>query len=103
MATALGAKLKGRDLTVDYERSVDVLFITLGPTRPVEGDGLADGLELDFDLEDGKPCGVTVVGFARNGWSGRHDELARATAKHLGLDAAPIAGLIAEAVAATEA
>jgi hypothetical protein len=72
-----------RDLTADYDLAADVLYLMRGSLRPVEGTGLAGGVELDYALEDGSPCGVTVIGFRRNGWHERLDELAEIASGHL--------------------
>lgn len=44
-----------------------------------------EGVELDYDVDDGVPSGVTVIGFRRNGW---HEDLRRLSAMandHLGV------------------
>lgn len=69
----------------DYDRLVDVLYITLGDPTPVEGDGLPRGVELDWALEGGFPCGVTVIGYRRNGWAETAGELAEIVGRHLSL------------------
>jgi hypothetical protein len=82
----VGAVKRGRTkLAVDYDRNSDVLYIGRGDWVAVEGEGRADGLELDYALADGKPCGATVIGFRRNGWPDRLDELAGLVAAHLGV------------------
>lgn len=74
-----------QEVRADYDRGVDVLYIFLGSIMPVEGDGLPRGVELDWALDDGRPCGVTVVGFEKNGWPENTDELAHIAAAHLSL------------------
>jgi hypothetical protein len=75
--------LRQPDVTADYDRTADVLYLMRGSLRPVEGTGLAGGVELDYALEDGSPCGVTVIGFRRNGWHERPEELAEIASDHL--------------------
>lgn len=102
MATTLASQVSQAPLVADYDRSSDVLYITLGPIRPVEGDGLPGGVELDYTLEDGTACGVTVIGFQRNGWQGREGELARIVGAHLGRDASRIEEVVGEAFASAK-
>ena len=71
-----------------YDRQVDVLHLGLGDPVEVEGDGLPNGVELDFSLEENRPCGVTIIGFSRNGWNANVRGLAAIVADHLGLDTA---------------
>jgi Protein of unknown function (DUF2283) len=86
------AKLKPRQqVTADYDRLVDVLYVTLGtPEGPVEGDGLPGGVELDYLPSDGSPCGVTVIGFRRNGWHEKLEALAEIIAHHLDTHRGPL-------------
>jgi uncharacterized protein YuzE len=79
----LHIRVRQPDVTADYDRAADVLYLMRGSLRPVEGTGLAGGVELDYSLDDGSPCGVTVVGFRRNGWHERPDELAEIAGGHL--------------------
>ena len=65
-----------------YDEAVDVLYLFWGEPRDVEGEGLSDGVELDFDVENGFPCGVTVLGFERNGWPSRIHDLAEIVSAH---------------------
>lgn len=97
----MGALKKDRPATVtaDYDRHADVLYIARGRRVPAEGEGLPGGVELDFALADGSPCGATVIGFWRNGWSERLDELASIIGKHLSIDAKRIATAILAVVA----
>ena len=79
----LHLRIRQPDVTADYDGAADVLYLMRGSLRPVEGIGLADGVELDYSLEDGSPCGLTVVGFRRNGWHERPNELAELASGHL--------------------
>jgi hypothetical protein len=78
----LHLRIRQPDVTADYDRATDVLYLMRGSLRPVEGTGLAGGIELDYALEDGSPCGVTVIGFRRNGWHEKPDELAEIASRH---------------------
>ena len=77
---------KPPDLRGSYDRKVDVLHLAIGNPAEVEGDGLPNGVELDFATKTGAPCGVTIIGFHRNGWAERLRELAQIVARHLSLD-----------------
>ena len=80
-------KVKGRpDLTICYDRPVDVLHIVLGEALPYEGDGRPLGIELDYALDTDTPVGAKVIGFKRYGWSRRVDDLAEIIADHLAID-----------------
>jgi hypothetical protein len=82
--------IERQDLIADYDRTVDVLYLTLGGRKSVEGTGLPGGVELDYALESGEPCGVTVIGYARNGWADRACDLADVAARHLSVGSAKI-------------
>ena len=86
-------------MSVAYDRPVDVLHITVGPLVPYEGDGLPGGVELDFSLDDGAPCGAKVIGFQKNGWIDRVPKLAKLIGKHLGVPASTIEQAILDATA----
>jgi hypothetical protein len=73
-------------LRASYDRAVDVLHLAAGDPSDVEGEGLPRGVELDFSVEDGRPCGVTIIGFKRNGWSDDLVNLADTVSRHLSLD-----------------
>ena len=83
----------------DYDRSVDVLYIGRGERVSAEGEGLPGGVELDYTLADGTPCGATVIGYRRNGWPDRLAELTRIVAGHLSVGPKRIADAIRTAVA----
>ena len=70
-------------IAASYDRPVDVLHVTVGRPQAYEGDGFPRGVEIDYSLKTGKPCGAKVIGFQRNGWHERINELARFMAKHL--------------------
>jgi uncharacterized protein YuzE len=89
MATA-AKSVRGRQdrpkLTVDYDPAVDVLYLVLGSPVELEGDGLSGGIELDYSVETGEPCGITVIGYLRNGWAQNIWELAQKASQHLRID-----------------
>lgn len=72
-------------MTADYDRSVDVLYVMLNPPVAVEGDGRPGGVELDYSQKDGSPCGVTVIGYKKNGWPQKVSALASIIGNHLTL------------------
>jgi hypothetical protein len=83
MATARRYRSERPQVTVDYDRPVDVLIVTLGERVPMEGEGRPGGVELDFAIYSGTPCAVKVIGFLRNGWSSRVGQLTKEIAEHL--------------------
>lgn len=87
-----------RSLRADYDRSVDVLYFFTGEAVPVEGDGLPGGVEIDYSIASGSPCGVTVIGYARNQWPDKLTELANIIAKYLAIDPARSVRVIEKAV-----
>jgi hypothetical protein len=89
-----------RRVSVAYDRHADVLHVTLGDAVPYEGDGRPKGVELDYALKDGSPCGAKVIGFERNGWTekGRLAELASILGRHLSVPAAEVALAVARAI-----
>ena len=97
----MGALKKNRSaaIAVDYDRNADVLYIARGERVPAEGEGLAGGVELDYALADGSPCAATVIGFRRNEWSQRLEELAGIIGRHLSVGPRRIATAIRAAIA----
>jgi hypothetical protein len=75
-------------LNVVYDRPVDVLHIVVGEPLAYEGDGLSGGIELDYSIDNGIPCGAKVIGFKKYGWPSRLRELAEFLSKHLSVDPA---------------
>jgi hypothetical protein len=70
-------------VSADYDRRADVLYVVLGDDRACEGEGLSNGVELNYDIANGKPSGATVIGFHRNKWDVRIAELATVISRHL--------------------
>jgi hypothetical protein len=100
MATVPKSLSKGLRLTVDYDRSADVLYIANGKPRPAEGEGFPGGIVRRYALEDNSACGVTVLGYCVNRWPERSRELAEIVADHLGGDVGHIQTLIRGAAGA---
>lgn len=71
---------------VTYDDLVDVLYIVQGSPRLVEGDGVDLGVELDYSFDDGEPCGATVIGLKRYGWTDRISDLVKIIGNHLSVD-----------------
>lgn len=84
---------------MDYDRRADVLYVGRGKRVPAEGEGLPGGIELDYALADGTPCGATVIGYRRNGWPERLEQLTRVVAEHLSVATKRVADAIRTAVA----
>lgn len=78
--------MKASDIKADYDQSVDVLYVIRGEPQPVEGNGLPGGVELDYAQADGRPCGITVIGYRRNRWPAKQAELARIIKVHLSVE-----------------
>jgi uncharacterized protein YuzE len=86
-------------LIVGYDPAIDVLYVTLYEA-PCDAEGLPGGLELDYSALDGTPCGITVFGYNRNGWSESLRGLADIGGRHLGIDPLIVAKHIQAAVEA---
>lgn len=85
-----------------YDKSADVLYVNVGRSVPIEGDGLPGGVELDYNARNGKPCGVTVIGLARNDWLKNLPDLAAIASKHLSVDVDRATGVISKAIEAEQ-
>nr|WP_294550107.1 DUF2283 domain-containing protein [uncultured Rhodopila sp.] len=86
-------------LTADFDRTLDVLYVTFGPPRPGYGEDGPDDVILRFGEHDDKPSGVTVVGFRANGWLTKTQDLALIIAQHVGVSQ-PVALQVIEQAAA---
>lgn len=75
---------------VEYDHLADVLYVSLGPPEPDEGEDRERGVVLRFAVKDNHPTGVTVVGLRRNQWNDRLAELAQIVAAHLDTDDVPV-------------
>jgi hypothetical protein len=88
---------RSREVIAKYDQDGDVLYVVLGGPAVVEGDGLPNGLELDFSVESGEPCGATVIGYRRNHWQDESDRLAKLIGSHMSVDPSEIVLLIRNA------
>jgi|SRR5713226_6594826 len=90
-------------LSIDYGRDDDVLYITVGKPRLAEGEDGPNGIVYRYATDDNAACGVTIIGFRRNGWHENLGELARLIAGHLGRKVSRVEALVRKstAVAAT--
>lgn len=70
----------------DYDVEADVLYLYVGRPVPAVTEMDDDGLILRFALDDDRPCGVTVVSYAR--WKDAHERLAESIANFLHVDRA---------------
>lgn len=75
-------------VSINYDQPVDVLHIVVGEPLAYEGDGRPGGIELDYSLDEGTPCGAKVIGLKKYGWPSRLRELAEILSKHLSVDPA---------------
>ena len=73
-------------IEASYDRPVDVLHLVMGNPQAYEGDGLPFGVEIDYSIKTGAPCGAKVIGFERNGWRNKIPELANLIASHLSVE-----------------
>lgn len=72
-------------LQASYDSTSDVLYFSLGDPVPNETEGVANGVELAFDLETGTPCGGAVIGYRQYEWPHHLDKLATIIGNHLGM------------------
>ena len=86
------------EITVRYDTDADVLYLALGRPVPAETDEDDDGLLVRYALDDGHPCGVTVLGFASGGWNHDLDRLSRIVGKHLKMTAQTVQTALRHAV-----
>ena len=88
-------------LSVDYDRDSDVLYVAIGEPRPAEGEEGSRGVVYRYAVDDNTACGVTIVGFRRNGWGEDAPKLAELIANQLHAEAGPIEKMICRSTAAT--
>jgi hypothetical protein len=85
-------------VTADYDRKSDVLYVTLGKSRPAESESHPRGILLRFGFDDGLPCGVTVIGYKHNEWSRNIVALSKLMADHLSVSPRKISAAIKSAI-----
>src|SRR5260370_39842609 len=90
-------------LSVDYGRDDDVLYITVGKPRSAEGEDGPSGIVYRHATDDNAACGVTIIGFRRNGWHENLGELARLIAGHLGRKVSLVETLVRNSTTAAAA
>jgi uncharacterized protein YuzE len=83
-----------RELAVNYDAQSDVLYLAVGAPVPADTDEDDDGLLVRFAKTNGKPCGVTVLGFASN-WTKSTDRLANLIGSHLQMPRSAVAAALA--------
>jgi len=81
----MGRQVMQAVLRASYDRLSDVLYISLGAAVPNEGEGIPNGIELNYALETGNPCGVTIIGYRLYEWPNHLDELGAIIGRHLGV------------------
>jgi uncharacterized protein YuzE len=86
-------------MTADYDSVADVLYVMINRPESVEGDEQPEGIELDYSVKNGMPCGVTVIGYNLYGWAGKTDKLAKIVGDHLAIQPTLISSKITEATA----
>jgi len=86
-------------LSVDYDRDGDVLYVAIGKPRPAEGEDRHGGVVYRYAMDDNAPCGVTIVGFRRNGWHEKLGDLAKVVADQLGAEIEQVEILVRESTA----
>lgn len=65
-----------KEFILDYDKIADVMYITLYPPVPSEGEENKHGIEIDYSIENGFPCGMKIIGYKRYGWTRKADTLA---------------------------
>jgi hypothetical protein len=88
-------------ITAIYDSPVDVMHLTVGAGQPYEGDGLPEGIEIDYSIETGAPCGAKIIGFDRYGWNRNVKRLASVIAAKLDVKRSEILVAIKNAKPAT--
>jgi len=94
------AKQPSAQLSVEYDRNADVLYIAIGKPRSAEGEDGPGGVIYRYAIDDNAACGVTIVGFRRNGWHENATRLAALIANHLNAKAGQIETMICRSTAA---
>jgi uncharacterized protein YuzE len=95
---SLAFRHRSPDVRADYDRRADVLYVSAGEPVASEGTGSVNGIELDFAVENGKPCGATVIGLRRNGWADNIAKLSEIIARHISVSERPVSEVIIKAI-----
>jgi uncharacterized protein YuzE len=56
-------------LQVRYDKHGDVLYLAIGKPVPATTDEDDEGLAFRYALDDGRPCGVTIIGYKSEHWN----------------------------------
>lgn len=86
------------EVSADYDRAADVLYVSIGSPVPAEGEDFARGLILRYSMSDDSPVGATIIGAAHNLWLQDIDELSDTLAKHLKMPKSKISSAILGAI-----
>jgi len=73
-------------LRVDFDDASDVVYVSSSAPVPDEGEQRPNGVVLRYSLRDNAPSGITVVGFAHNGWDQHLATLSEIIGQHLNVD-----------------
>jgi len=65
-----------------YDKRADVLHVCRGKPQPGRSDE-HEGILFRYAVADGKPCGVTVIGFLQDGWDHKTRRLIHLISAHL--------------------
>ena len=91
-----------RKIVADYDSTADVLYLSLYPPEPGEGEDEPDGIVLRYGMTDDAPCGVTIVGYRSNNWPDATRRLAQIVGSHLSMDPRDALRLIEQTVKASK-
>jgi hypothetical protein len=83
---AVTDKIAAASPRVDFDHASDVVYISLGEPLPDEGEDRPGGAILRYALRGNSPSGVTIVGFAHNGWDQHLATLSEIIGQHLNVD-----------------
>jgi len=72
--------------TVRYDPGPDVLYVERGVQIPSNKQDRLRGIALWFAKSNDEPSGLTVTGFARNGWHRELPALSQIVGLHLAVD-----------------
>ena len=57
---------QARELSVNYDRASDVLYVTIDANRPCLSREIEEGVLIRYDPDTNELVGVTVTGFKRH-------------------------------------
>jgi hypothetical protein len=91
-------KIAPAGLRVDFDPASDVVYVSLGEPVPDEGEDRSGGVILRYASHENSPSGVTIVGFARNGWEQNLTRLCGIIGRHLNADPGAVLAAIMDEV-----